>query len=103
MNNTMTSTPVTYHLFTKAEADEMARFLGEVFAHRDPTALAVGLTAPEFESFIRLYGPKADAEGLTVLARSAATGDIVGALLAMALAAFGAHLLRRRRRRKVTL
>ena len=82
MNNTMTSTPVTYHLFTKAEADEMARFLGEVFAHRDPTALAVGLTAPEFESFIRLYGPKADAEGLTVVARSAATGDIVGALLA---------------------
>ena len=68
MNNTMTSTPVTYHLFTKAEADEMVRFLGEVFAHRDPTALAVGLTAPEFESFIRLYGPKADAEGLTVVA-----------------------------------
>ncbi len=78
----MTSIPVTYHLFTRADADEMSRLLGEVFADRDPPAVAVGLTSSEFEAFVRLYGPKADAEGLTVVARSAATGDMIGALLA---------------------
>jgi len=31
--------------------------------------VAVGLTASEFQAFVRLYGPKADAEGLTVVAR----------------------------------
>lgn len=65
-----------------ADADEMSRLLGDVFAKRDPPAVAVGLTAGEFEAFVRLYGPKAEAEGLTVVARSAATGDMVGALLA---------------------
>lgn len=64
----MTNAPVTYHLFTRADTDEMSRLLGEMFAHRDPPAVAVGLTASEFETFIRLYGPKADAEGLTVVA-----------------------------------
>jgi ribosomal protein S18 acetylase RimI-like enzyme len=78
----MTSTPDTYHLFTRADADEMSRLLGEVFVQGDPPAMAVGLTASGFESFVRLYGPKADAEGLTVVARSAATGQMIGALLA---------------------
>lgn len=82
VNHTMTSIPVIYHLFTRADADEMSRLLGEVFADRDPPAVAVGLTASQFETFVRLYGPKADAEGLTVVARSAATGDMIGALLA---------------------
>ncbi|RPI55596.1 MAG: GNAT family N-acetyltransferase [Acidobacteria bacterium] len=78
----MMNTSVTYHLYTQADADEMSRLLGEVFAHRDPPAVAVGLTANEFETLVRLYGPKADAEGLTVVARSAATGEMIGALLA---------------------
>lgn len=78
----MTNEPVIYHLFTRADAEEMSRLLGEVFAHRDPPAVAVGLTASEFETFVRLYGPKAEAEGLTVVARSATTGDMIGALLA---------------------
>jgi ribosomal protein S18 acetylase RimI-like enzyme len=78
----MTNTQVNYSLFTAADAEEMSRLLGEVFAERDPPAVAVGLTAAEFEAFVRLYGPKADAEGLTIVARLAATGKMVGALLA---------------------
>lgn len=78
----MIHTAVTYHLCTRADVDELSRLLGEVFAHRDPPAVAVGLTAAEFEGFVRLYGPKAGAEGLTVVARSAATGEMIGALLA---------------------
>jgi ribosomal protein S18 acetylase RimI-like enzyme len=78
----MTNTSINYSLYTAADADEMSRLLGDVFAHRDPPAVAVELSATEFEAFVRLYGPKADADGLTVVARLAATGDMIGALLA---------------------
>jgi ribosomal protein S18 acetylase RimI-like enzyme len=78
----MMNMSVNYNLYTKADADEMSRLLADVFAHRDPPAIALGLTVPEFEFFVRLYGPKADAEGLTVVARAAATGEMIGALLA---------------------
>ena len=78
----MTNTAINYSLYTKTDADDMSRLLGGVFAHRDPPAVAVGLSAAEFEAFVRLYCEKADAEGLTVVARLAATGDMIGALLA---------------------
>lgn len=76
------SESVEYSLFSAYESDEMSRLLGEVFAHRDPPAVAVGLTAPEFEAFVRIFCSKAAAEGLTLVARSAATGEMIGALLA---------------------
>jgi ribosomal protein S18 acetylase RimI-like enzyme len=36
----------------------------------------------EFEAFVRLFCPRAAVEGLTVVARDARTGELVGALLA---------------------
>jgi ribosomal protein S18 acetylase RimI-like enzyme len=78
----MTNASINYSLYTATDADAMSRLLGEVFAEGDPPAVAVGLTSGEFETFVRLYGPKAEAEGLTVVARSAASGEMVGALLA---------------------
>jgi GNAT superfamily N-acetyltransferase len=78
----MTNTSINYSVYTRADADEMSRLLGDVFAHRDPPAVAVGLSPAEFEGFVRLYSEKADAEGLTVVARTTATGEMVGALLA---------------------
>jgi ribosomal protein S18 acetylase RimI-like enzyme len=86
VNRTTTSTQVVFHLFARTDADEMSRLLGEVFSQRDPPELAVGIAASEFEKFVRLYGPKAQAEGLTVVARSVATGEMIGALLAEDLA-----------------
>jgi len=73
---------IEFDLYQSADEDEMARFLGDVFAHRDPPALAVGITTSEFEAFVHLWGSKAAAEGLTVVARSSETGEMVGALLA---------------------
>lgn len=78
----MRDTSATYHLFTRADTDEMSRLLGNVFAHRDPPAVALGLTAAEFEAFVRLYGPRAEAEAVTVVARSTRTGEMAGVLLA---------------------
>jgi len=72
---------INYGVYTATDADEMARLLGEVIAHRDPPAIAVGLTPAEFESFVRLFCPKAATEGLTIVARSAETGEMIGALL----------------------
>lgn len=78
----MTNASITYSRYAATDADEMSRLLAEIFAERDPPAVAVGLTAEEFETFVRLYSGKAENEGLTVVARSAATGEMVGALLA---------------------
>ncbi len=72
---------VNYSVCTSLDVDEMCRLLGNVFAHRDPPAVAVGVTVSEFEAFVRLFCPKAAAEGLTVVARSALTGEMIGALL----------------------
>jgi ribosomal protein S18 acetylase RimI-like enzyme len=72
---------VNYSLFTMADADEMARLLGDVFTKHDPLAVGVGLTSSEFDSFVRLFCAKAHAEQLTVVARSTETGEMIGALL----------------------
>ena len=53
----------------------MVRLLGEVFSRYDPPAAAAGLTSAEFEAFVRLLCPKAAAEGLTIVARLAGTGE----------------------------
>jgi len=70
-----------YGVCTSQDMAEMTRLLGEVFSRHDPPAVAVGITPPEFESFVRLFCPRAAVEGLTIVARHAGTGELVGALL----------------------
>ncbi len=81
----MTKSPETirieYGVCAASDVDAMAKLLGEVFSRHDPPAYAVGLTATEFEAFVRLFCPKAITEGLTLVARSRDTGTLVGALL----------------------
>ena len=72
---------IEYGVYVESDAEAMARLFGEVFCRYDPPAVAVGLTATEFEVFVRLLCPKAAAEGLTIVARLAGTGELVGALL----------------------
>jgi ribosomal protein S18 acetylase RimI-like enzyme len=73
--------PIEYGVYAAQDADAMVQLLGEVFSRRDPPAVAAGLTADEFEAFVRLFCPKAETEGLTIVARLAETGELVGALL----------------------
>ncbi|MGE5415081.1 MAG: GNAT family N-acetyltransferase [Syntrophomonadaceae bacterium] len=73
--------PIEYDVFAAFDAEPMARLLGDVFSRRDPPAFAVGLTAAEFEAFVRALCPRAAAERLTIVARLAGTGELVGALL----------------------
>jgi len=72
---------IHYSVYTEKDGNEMARLLGRVFAPHDPPAIAVGLTPAEFEAFVRLFCAKAALEGLTTVARSAETGEMVGVLL----------------------
>ena len=72
---------INFRVYTSSDADEMVQLLGEVFARRDPPAVAVDLTPSEFGAFVRLYCPKAASERLTIVARSTDTGKMVGALL----------------------
>lgn len=77
---------IQFSVHTASDSDEMVQLLGETFAHRDPPAIAVGLTPSEFESFVRLFCPKAAVEALTIVARSTETGEMIGALLTEDLA-----------------
>ena len=73
--------PIEYGVYDASDAEATAKLLGEVFSRRDPPAVAVELTPSEFEAFVRLFCPRAVDEGLTVVARLADTGELVGALL----------------------
>jgi ribosomal protein S18 acetylase RimI-like enzyme len=73
---------IEYGLFTDPDSKEFARLLGETFTERDPPAVAVGLTASEFEEFVALLCGHAATQGLTIIARSVDTGEMTGGLLA---------------------
>jgi hypothetical protein len=73
---------IQYGVAESSDLDEMAAFLGDVFSQEDPVARALGVTRAEFEDLVRVFVPRSVADGLTVLARRAATGEMVGALVA---------------------
>jgi len=81
MRDSVEHVSIHYGVYAASDADAMARLLGDVFSRRDPPAIAAGLAATEFETFVRLFCPKAAAEGLTIVARLRDTGELVGALL----------------------
>jgi GNAT superfamily N-acetyltransferase len=73
---------IQYGLAEPSDMDEIARLLSVVFTQDDPLAATLGVTPAEFEDLIRLFCPQAAAERLTIVAKSAPTGEMVGALLA---------------------
>jgi GNAT superfamily N-acetyltransferase len=72
---------IEYGTYVPSEAEAMVQLLAQAFSRYDPPAVATGVTAAEFAAFVRLLCPKAAAEGLTIVARLAGTGELVGALL----------------------
>jgi ribosomal protein S18 acetylase RimI-like enzyme len=60
---------------------EMCRVLAETFARNDPPAVAVGLTAAEFERFVRLVAGSEITRELTIVARDPESGSLAGAML----------------------
>ena len=72
---------IEYGVLTALDAVDMTRMLAETFCRTDPLAVAAGLATRDFEQFVQLLCPKAVDQGLTVVAREKATGELVGALL----------------------
>jgi ribosomal protein S18 acetylase RimI-like enzyme len=72
---------IRYSVCQPEDTPEMGRLLAESFTRHDPPAIAVGLTPDEFEAFVRCFSPAAGTEGLTIIARDVATGEMAGALL----------------------
>jgi ribosomal protein S18 acetylase RimI-like enzyme len=75
------SSGIEYRRFERLDLDAMSRALAESFCLGEPMAVALGLSYQEIYDIVRLFGPKAAAEGVTIVA-SAANGALVGALLA---------------------
>ena len=72
---------IEYSVCRPQDTPDMARLLAESFTQHDPPAVAVGLTPNEFEAFVELWSPAAGVDGLTVVARDVATGQLAGVLL----------------------
>jgi ribosomal protein S18 acetylase RimI-like enzyme len=77
----MSDLPIEYGIYVSSEADAMVKLLAETFSRRDPPAVAAGLIPSEFEAFVRLLCPNAASQNLTVVARLAGTGELVGVML----------------------
>jgi ribosomal protein S18 acetylase RimI-like enzyme len=81
MSLTAGSTGIHYAVYGAHDAEEMTGLLADAFSRRDPLALAAGITAAEFTSFVGTLLPRAAEERLSIVARLKETGEMVGALL----------------------
>lgn len=70
---------IEYGVYDATDFGEMAHLLAEVFSRYDPPA--VGLSLEEVERLVRLFGPGAASDGLSIIARARPSRDIIGAML----------------------
>jgi GNAT superfamily N-acetyltransferase len=80
---------IRYSVCDQSEVPEMGRVLARTFTRNDPPAVAVGLTADEFEAFVRIVARSAGSGGLTIVARHIDSGLMAGAILTEDAAAPG--------------
>lgn len=73
---------VEYRVLSSADAPAMASLLAEVFSRSEPMAVAAKLPAAQVAQMVECLVPKAIAEQITIVARDAMRGQLVGALLA---------------------
>jgi ribosomal protein S18 acetylase RimI-like enzyme len=76
-------TPVIrYTICSPGDTEEAAQLLAQAFSTREPIGIAIGITEAEFAAFVRLQLRSALTQSLTIVARRADTGAMVGAMLA---------------------
>jgi ribosomal protein S18 acetylase RimI-like enzyme len=73
---------VRFDICRPGDVGELVALLSDVFAAEDPPAVAAGLTPAEFSALVELYRDRAGTQGMTIVARSERSGEMVGALLA---------------------
>jgi ribosomal protein S18 acetylase RimI-like enzyme len=72
---------VRYAVCDPADVPELIELLALTFTQSDPPAIAIGLTAIEFEAFVSLVAAPESTQALTIVARDLASGVLVGAQL----------------------
>jgi ribosomal protein S18 acetylase RimI-like enzyme len=72
---------LSYGLLQTSEVDPMVRLLATAFSVAEPPAVAMGLSYDELAGFVGLLAPRAVDDGLTVVARDCAGGELVGVVL----------------------
>ena len=72
---------INHEIYRSGDGEEMAGLLSEAFTRREPLALAVGMKPDEFALFVKGLLPKAAEEQLTIVARHAESGEMLGAVL----------------------
>ena len=72
---------VRYELFHMRDLNEMAVMVAEAFTRYEPVTASLGIPSNDFAKFVRLLGPKAEQEQLTVIARDQKSGQIIGAMI----------------------
>ena len=71
---------VTYDAAGASDSDEIVRLLARVFSQSEPPAVAMGLSFADFEQFLQIVVPNVIPNGLTVVSRTADTGELAGVL-----------------------
>ena len=71
---------MNYQVAKLSDSDEIVRLLAKVFSESDPPAVAMALTAADFEQFLQLIVSSVVADKLTIISRSAETGTLAGVL-----------------------
>ncbi len=72
---------IHYAVLQAGDIAPMTRLLAARFSAAEPPAVAMGLSFAELAEFLQRLAPGAVADGLTVVARSAARDAVVGVLL----------------------
>ena len=72
---------VRFAVSDAAEVPELAALIGVAFARADPLSVAAGLSAEQIEGFVRGVTRVENVADLSIVARDAATGAVVGVLL----------------------
>ena len=72
---------IRYALCDASDAPQLAPLIARTFTRDEPLAIAGGLTEPEFETFVRMLSATCGTDRLTVVARDAGTGQLVGVML----------------------
>ena len=81
MSDARDGAALRYEVAATRDIDEIAILLAETFALHDPPAVAMGITPADFIHLARAIAAHALPSGLTIITRSVANGEMLGALL----------------------
>jgi ribosomal protein S18 acetylase RimI-like enzyme len=73
--------PIRCEILKKNDARQLVHLVARTFSADEPMGVAVGLLAPDVERFLEAAGEQILSDGLTMVARDAETGKLIGALI----------------------